>query len=406
MSDRVSQVRTFEVLTATAVSPRRPPRHWSDDEKARLVAEAFSPGSTVAEVARAYELDVSQLYAWRRKALSSGAVAPLAVPLGGRGGSPNDPLKFTRFDAGAGAPVEIVLGDAVVRVGGDIDPDQLTAKVRHSTFDCAPGCSVEAAISLIDGKWKFGRNSMGRLSGRVAVITGGANGIGQAFAKRLAEDGASIALADNSDSTRTGEMVRAAGGRFYSEICDVREPAQVASFAEGVARELGDADILVNNVGIYPLKPFSEISFAEWRQINAINVDSMFLFAQAFVPAMIAKKTGRIVNMTSTVNWLMIPNYVHYITTKAAVIGFTRGLANELGAHNITVNAIAPSLVKNATTEASPLAGTFEAITQLQAIHRLQVPEDLAGTLSFLVSDDAAFVTGQTIAVDGGMTKG
>ncbi|GAA4158983.1 MULTISPECIES: transposase [Hyphomicrobiales] len=130
MSDKVSQVRTFEVLTATAVSPRRPPRHWSEDEKARLVAEAFSPGSTVAEVARAYELDVSQLYAWRRKALSSGTVAPLAVPLGGRGGSPNDPLKFTRFDAGAGAPVEIVLGDAVVRVGGDIDPDQLAGIIR------------------------------------------------------------------------------------------------------------------------------------------------------------------------------------------------------------------------------------------------------------------------------------
>lgn len=130
MSDRVSQVRTFEVLTATAVSPRRTPRRWSDDEKARLVTEAFSPGSTVAEVARSYELDVSQLYAWRRKALSSGSIAPLAVPLGERGGSVNDPVKFTRFDAGAGAVVEIMVSDVVVRVGDDIAPDRLAGIIR------------------------------------------------------------------------------------------------------------------------------------------------------------------------------------------------------------------------------------------------------------------------------------
>jgi NAD(P)-dependent dehydrogenase (short-subunit alcohol dehydrogenase family) len=110
--------------------------------------------------------------------------------------------------------------------------------------------------------------------------------------------------------------------------------------------------------------------------------------------------------MTSTVNWLMIPNYVHYITTKAAVIGFTRGLANELGEHGTTVNAIAPSLVKNATTQSSELSQMYDVIAQQQAIHRVQVPADLVGTMSFLVSDDAEFVTGQTIAVDGGMTKG
>ncbi len=123
MSDKVKQVRTFEVLTATP--SRRSPRHWSDDEKARLVAEAFSPGGTVAEVARAYELDVSQLYAWRRKALSSGAMAPLTVPLGGRTMSASEPVKFARFETGDSATVEIVLGDVVVRVRGDIDPDQL-----------------------------------------------------------------------------------------------------------------------------------------------------------------------------------------------------------------------------------------------------------------------------------------
>jgi transposase len=111
----------------TATPSRRSPRHWSDDEKARLVAEAFSPGGTVAEVARAYELDVSQLYAWRRKALSMGTMAPLTVPLGGRTMMESEPVKFTRFEAGGSATVEIVVGDIVMRVRGDIDPDQLAA---------------------------------------------------------------------------------------------------------------------------------------------------------------------------------------------------------------------------------------------------------------------------------------
>ncbi len=246
---------------------------------------------------------------------------------------------------------------------------------------------------------------MGRLSGKIAVVTGGASGIGQAFARRLADDGAAVAVADIKDAAETRSLVEAAGAEFFGAACDVTDPQHVASFASDVVRRLGNPDILVNNVGVFPLQPFCEISFAEWRRINAINVDSMYRFAQAFVPAMIERRFGRVVNMTSTVNWLMIPNYVHYITTKAAVIGFTRGLANELGAYDITVNAIAPSLVRNKTTEASALSEMYDVIAQSQAIHRTQVPGDLAGALSFLVSDDAAFVTGQTIVVDGGMTK-
>lgn len=246
---------------------------------------------------------------------------------------------------------------------------------------------------------------MKRLEGRIAVITGGASGIGQAIAGRLAQDGAAVAIADIDDCTETQAMVDHVGGKFYGGTCNVTDPAQIETFANDVRDTLGEPDILVNNVGIFPLKPFADITLADWRQINAVNVDSMFLFAKEFVPAMQRNRWGRIVNLTSTVNWLMIPNYVHYITTKAAGIGFTRGLANELGQHNITVNAIAPSLVRNATTEASELAEMFEAISEMQAIHRLQVPQDIVGTLSFLVSEDAAFVTGQTIAVDGGMTK-
>jgi NAD(P)-dependent dehydrogenase (short-subunit alcohol dehydrogenase family) len=246
---------------------------------------------------------------------------------------------------------------------------------------------------------------MGRLSGKIAVVTGGASGIGQAFARRLAQDGANVAVADLKAADETKRMVEGAGAKFVGVKCDVTKPKEIEAFAAEVKKGLGVAEILINNVGIFPLQAFEEMSFDDWRTINAINVDSLFLFSKAFVPGMKAARYGRIVNMTSTVNWLKIDNYVHYITTKAASIGFTRGLANELGQFGITVNAIAPSLVRNATTEASPLAGMFEAIPTMQAIPRLQVPDDLVGAMSFFVSEDAAFVTGQTLAVDGGLTK-
>lgn len=243
------------------------------------------------------------------------------------------------------------------------------------------------------------------LQGKLAVITGGASGIGQAFAERLAADGADIAVADIKLADETGARVKRAGRRFYSQICDITRPEDVTAFSKGVRAELGAPDILVNNAGIFPLQAFSDMTFEDWRRLQSINVDAMFLFAKAFTPGMIEKGWGRVVNLTSTVNWLMIPSYVHYITSKMAAVGFTRGLANELGAHGITVNAIAPSLVRNPTTEASELSGMYDVIAQQQAIHRTQVPADLAGTLAFLVSEDAAFITGQTITVDGGMTK-
>ncbi|WP_300458800.1 SDR family oxidoreductase [Desulfobacula sp.] len=246
---------------------------------------------------------------------------------------------------------------------------------------------------------------MNRLEGMTAVVTGGASGIGQAFAARLAEDGADVAVADIKSCEQTEEMVRAAGRKFFAGECDITDPLQVQAFASKVEETMGGCNILINNAGIFPLQPFDEISFEDWKNILAINVDSLFLFSKAFVPMMKKNGKGRIINMSSTVYWLKIEAYVHYITTKAAVIGFTRGLANELGASGITVNAIAPSLVRNATTEASPLAEMFDAIPQMQAIPRLQVPADLVGTLSFLVSDDAEFITGQTIVVDGGMIK-
>jgi 3-oxoacyl-[acyl-carrier protein] reductase/(S)-1-phenylethanol dehydrogenase len=245
----------------------------------------------------------------------------------------------------------------------------------------------------------------GRLNGKIAVITGSAAGIGRAFSERFAREGADIAIADLAAADEVVAAVEGLGRRAFAAKVDVSKPEDVAAFGRQVQTELGEADILVNNAGIYPLKAFEEISYDEWKRVFAINVDSQFLMAKAFVPGMKTKRWGRIINMTSATFWLNSQHFVHYVSTKAANIGFTRALAGELGEFGITVNAIAPSVVKTATSDASPLAGMFEAIAASQAIKRLETPADLTGTALFLASDDSAFLTGQTIPVDGGAVR-
>jgi len=244
----------------------------------------------------------------------------------------------------------------------------------------------------------------GRLSGRVAVVTGAANGIGRAYAGRLAAEGASVAVLDIADGSAAVADIEAAGSKGASFVVDVTDPDQVASAVGEVEAALGAADILVNNAGIYPNQPLAEMSITDWRRMFAVNVESMFLTSQAFTPAMKARGWGRIVNMTSNSVGLVIPGFTHYIAAKMAVIGLTRGLATELAEFGITANAIGPSLVRTATTEAGPEI-FFEVVPQMQAIKRLQLPDDLTGTLAFLVSDDAAFITGQTFYVDGGLVR-
>jgi (S)-1-phenylethanol dehydrogenase len=247
---------------------------------------------------------------------------------------------------------------------------------------------------------------------KVAVITGAAGGIGQAFAKRLAEDGAHIAIVDIGDGTSTVKMVEAAGRQAIAPKCDVASESSVAAMAKQVQDKFGHADIVVNCAGIFPQKNFPEMTFADWRQVLSINLDGTFLVTAVFVPGMRARKWGRIVNMASSTLGSVVTGFAHYVASKGGIVGFTRALATDLAPDGITVNAIAPGLTRSpGTVVRQPRPGfktmdeEFAAVAQMQAIKRVEVPEDLVGAVSFLTSDDAAFMTGQTLNVDGGRVR-
>jgi (S)-1-phenylethanol dehydrogenase len=242
------------------------------------------------------------------------------------------------------------------------------------------------------------------LAGHVALVTGAARGIGAEFAARLAREGAAVAVVDLADGSQTVESIEASGGKAAAYQADIADAEAVATVADRVRSRLGTVDILVNNAGIYPVTPFSELTAAEWRRVFAINVDAMFHTCRALLPGMKDRGWGRVVNVASNAVALQVPGQVHYIASKMAVIGLTRGIATEFGEFGITANAIAPSAVRTPGTAHLPEEG-FSALANAQSIKRSSVPADLAGTLAFLASDDAAFITGQTVYVDGGMVR-
>jgi NAD(P)-dependent dehydrogenase (short-subunit alcohol dehydrogenase family) len=239
---------------------------------------------------------------------------------------------------------------------------------------------------------------------RLAVVTGAGRGIGRAYAERLAADGARIVVADLEPPEET---VAAIGAAATPAVADVSDPADVEALAEQVAA-LGGADILVHNAGIYPMGPVQGIDFEEWRRVFAVNLDSLFLLSQAFLPHMREQGWGRIVGVSSAMFHLGAPGSLHYVASKGGVIGFVRALATEVGPDGVTVNAIAPGLIRSPGTSTGlhDELGLFEMVIEHQAIKRTGMPEDLTGAMSFLVSDDAAYITGQTLVVDGGTARG
>ena len=244
-----------------------------------------------------------------------------------------------------------------------------------------------------------------RLAGKVAVVTGGARGLGQAYAERLAQDGADVAVIDLNAADETEKSVKAAGKKFFSSIGDVTEPETVEKFAADVKTQFGRCDIVVNNAGIYPFEPVSEMSFENWRKVLATDLDAPFIVSKAFLNLLKASGSGRIINVTSNTVWTVTVNFAHYISAKAGVVGLTRALATELADDKITVNCIGPSLVRTPGTEENGAVAYLENYSKTQAIHREETPQDLAGAVAFFASDDARFITGQTLIVDGGLVR-
>jgi NAD(P)-dependent dehydrogenase (short-subunit alcohol dehydrogenase family) len=245
---------------------------------------------------------------------------------------------------------------------------------------------------------------------KVAVVTGAAGGLGAAYAKRLAADGFRVAVVDIKAATAVVDAIVSAGGDARAYVCNITDQAQIAELASRIDTELGGADVLVNNAGIYEFSPHETATLALWRKMMALNVDGMFMMVQAFVPGMKAKGWGRIINVASNSCFLPPPGLTAYVASKMAVIGYVQTLAGELGQYGITVNAVAPGpTVTEQLRSGFPDQASFDlfldSILQTQAIKQVSVPDFSAPTVAFFASDEAGFITGQTLVVDGGAAK-
>jgi len=240
---------------------------------------------------------------------------------------------------------------------------------------------------------------------RVALVTGAAAGIGRAYAERLARDGFVLAAVDLAPPDATVKAITAEGGTASGFAADVTDPAAVAECVAAIGASVGAPSVLVNNVGTYPVIKWDDLTLDDFRRVMAVNLESAFLLCKACIPSMREQGWGRIVNVASRTFWLPVPDMAAYLASKGGVIGLSRALATELGPHNITVNVVAPGLTRTATMEASTADVVFEMTANMQVIKRTQEPEDLVGLVSFLASEDARFMTGQTLMVDGGLIR-
>jgi NAD(P)-dependent dehydrogenase (short-subunit alcohol dehydrogenase family) len=247
---------------------------------------------------------------------------------------------------------------------------------------------------------------MDLLKGKVAIVTGAAGGLGQAEVAVLAEAGADVAVVELEldRAAETADAVAGATGRrVLAFAADVSSKADVDRLAAAVADKLGGIDILVNNAAIYPRRPWTEIDEAEWDRVFAVNIKGCYLCARACFPFMQRRGGGKIVNLASITVHGLLPELLAYISSKGAVVGFTRALAREVGPHNINVNTIAPGAFQTDAEKIHPdPEGYSRWVLERQSLKRRGQPRDLAAAVLFLASPLSDFITGQMLTVDGG----
>jgi NAD(P)-dependent dehydrogenase (short-subunit alcohol dehydrogenase family) len=249
------------------------------------------------------------------------------------------------------------------------------------------------------------------IAGRTAVLSGAGKttGLGHAFAKGLASAGADVVIADVVDGGETAAAVRKLGRRATFVECDVSSPNDVERLAARVDGEFGGCDILVHCASPFRYGDVDELSFDDWRTVLAVNLDGMYLLTRAFLPGMKRHRWGRIIPISSASYHAGVGGRANYLAAKAGLIGFARSVAHEVGDFGITVNAIAPGLVRTERGVEAPLTQAafvgrdkYDVLREQQSISETLEPEHLVGPLVFLASDDSALVTGQTLLVDAG----
>lgn len=246
-----------------------------------------------------------------------------------------------------------------------------------------------------------------RFAGKVAIVTGGSAGLGAAIALRLGQEGAAVVIADIAGAAEAAVALSDAGLTSLGVETDVASWPSVQAMVTAAVKRFGHIDILINNAAIastLSLKPFDELTTDEFRNVLAVNTIGTFHGCKAVAALMREQNSGRIINMASGTAIRGAPFIAHYVASKGAVMSLTRSLARELGKHNILVNAVSPGYTLTDTNLANEeyLAATRQAVRDLRCVPRDAYPEDIVGAVTFLASDDARFITGQILAVDGG----
>ena len=248
------------------------------------------------------------------------------------------------------------------------------------------------------------------LTGKTVIVTGGGTGIGKVYSESLASAGANVVIADLAaeEGQMVADEISKSGGSALSIGTDISSENATARMAQAAIDAFGRIDGLINNASMMSVlarRPWYEIDVDEWDQVMAVNLRGMFLCCRAVYPQMKAQQKGKIVNISSSRVWKGTPHRLHYTTSKAGVIGLTRALSNEVGDDNITVNAVTPGFTESETQMASSTPAFIESrkeMYQKRSFKRAQMPADLVGAVTFLLSDASDFMTGQTLNIDGG----